>query len=558
MGLMDRRMAGVGRNPLGSLSASELTQTSTCKRYQASTLGQRSNKITSVQFNLVGSELLVNYSEDYLYLFNSGLFGAGTGPIPKPVYISQCEWYPGVSRRRRRDNDVKPKPIGSSVVSQPGGVAQYTNTIEKPPPAKKIRLRGDWSDTGPEARPETQSAPEGGSLMSRMSRMFAQWIDMSIDPSDNQDHGGRRGRRRRRRVAEGGQRDEGDGRQPSHSGREPQSPAASPSSSDEGSFQLFPDSDNEKADEKADEKTDEKADENATTHLHSAQDSATSVAAMGSEERSGGQPSPSGTSTENDRTTGHECDPQQRLLECAEVESSSVIVPQSQKLRTLLSTEASPSQKPHGTESEDRVSSSEETPFELNSVAAARMQLLGLPPPRTEVGLPQTVEDSGLQRSMNSLVTTLCEKESRDDDEVVAVECRAANSRMAGVCIVEGETDSDDVKSCDEQLGPHDLPQESHDLPQESHDLPQESHDLPQEPHDLPQESHDLPQEPHDLPQESHDLPQESHDLPQESHDSMSSAIEEEEEVEDSEYSDCLQPFMVYKGHRNSRTMVCN
>ena len=513
MGLMDRRMAAVGRNTLGSLPASELTQTSTCKRYRASTLGQRSNKITSVQFNSVGSELLVNYSEDYLYLFNSGLFGAGTGPIPKPVYISQCEWYPGVSRRRRRDDDVKPKPIGSSMASQLGEVAQYTNTIEKPPPAKKIRLRGDWSDTGPEARPETQSAPEGGSLMSRMSRMFAQWIDMSIDPSDNQDHGGRRGRRRRR-VAEGGQRDRGDGRQPSHSGREPQSPAASPSSSDEGPFQLFPDSDNEKADE------------NATIHLPSAQDSSTSIAAMGSEERSGVQPSPSGTSTENDTTIGHECDPQQRLLECAEVESSSVTVPQSQKLRTLLSTEASPSQEPHhGTESEDRVSSREETTVELNSVAAARMQLLGLPPPRTEVGLPQTVEDSGLQRSMNSLVTTLCDKESRDDDEVVAVECKAANSRMAGVCIVEGETDSDDVKSCDEQLGPHDLPQESHDLSQESHDLPQESHDLPQE-----------------------------------SHDPMSSAMEEEEEkeVEDSECTDCLQPFMVYKGHRNSRTMVCN
>lgn len=496
MGLMDRRMAGVGRNTLGSLPASELTQTSTCKRYRASTLGQRSNKITSVQFNSVGSELLVNYSEDYLYLFNSGLFGAGTGPIPKPVYISQCEWYPGVGRRRRKDDDVKPKPIGSSMASQLGEVAQYTNTIEKPPPAKKIRLRGDWSDTGPEARPETQSAPEGGSLMSRMSRMFAQWIDMSIDPSDNQDHGGRR----RRRVAEGGQRDRGDGRQPSHSGREPQSPAASPSSSDEGPFQLFPDSDNEKADE------------NATIHLPSAQDSSTSVAAMGSEERSGVQPSPGGTSTENDRTTGHECDPQQRLLECAEVESSSVTIPQSQKLRTLLSTEASPSQEPHhGTESEDRVSSREETTVELNSVAAARMQLLGLPPPRTEVGLPQTVEDSGLQRSMNSLVTTLCDKESRDDDEVVAVECKAANSRMAGVCIVEGETDSDDVKSCDEQLGPHDLPQESHDLPQESHDP-------------------------------------------------MSSAMEEEEEkeVEDSECTDCLQPFMVYKGHRNSRTMVCN
>ena len=128
VGLMDRRMAGIGQNTLGSLSASELTQTSTCKKYRASTLGQRSYKITSVQFNSVGSELLVNYSEDYLYLFNSGLFGVGTGPIPKPVYISQCEWYPGVSRQRRGNDDVKPKPIGSSVTSQLEKVAQHANT----------------------------------------------------------------------------------------------------------------------------------------------------------------------------------------------------------------------------------------------------------------------------------------------------------------------------------------------------------------------------------------------------------------------------------------------
>ena len=511
---MDRRMAGIGRNTLGSLSASELTQTSTCKKYRASTLGQRSYKITSVQFNSVGSELLVNYSEDYLYLFNSGLFGVGTGPIPKPVYISQCEWYPGVSRQRRGDDDIKPKPIGSSVASQLEKVAQHANTTEEPPPTKKIRLRGDWSDTGPEARPETQSAPEGGSLMSRMSRMFAQWIDMSIDPSDNQEHGGRR--RRRRREAEGGQRDRGDGQGQSHSDREPQSPTMSPSS-DEGSFQLFPDSDNEKADE------------NATTlasHPHSSQDSATSVAAMRNEDKSSDQP-PSGTSTENDRTTGHECDPCQRLLECAEVESSSVTVPQTQELRTPLSTEASSS---HCTEGEDRALAREEAGVEQNSVDAARVQLLGLPPPRTEVGLSQTVEDSGSERSVTSLVTTLCGNESKGDD-IAAVECRAANSRTPGVCIVEGETDSDDVKSCDEQPGSHDPSQESHDPPQESHDPSQESHDPSQESHD----------------QQSHQK------------DSMSSAMEEEEkEVEDSEYSDCLQPFMVYKGHRNSRTMVCN
>ena len=31
-----------------------------------------------------------------------------------------------------------------------------------PPPMKRLRLRGDWSDTGPNARPEAQP-PESGS-----------------------------------------------------------------------------------------------------------------------------------------------------------------------------------------------------------------------------------------------------------------------------------------------------------------------------------------------------------------------------------------------------------
>ena len=32
-----------------------------------------------------------------------------------------------------------------------------------PPPIKRLRLRGDWSDTGPNARPDTSArSPEGG------------------------------------------------------------------------------------------------------------------------------------------------------------------------------------------------------------------------------------------------------------------------------------------------------------------------------------------------------------------------------------------------------------
>ena len=36
-------------------------------------------------------------------------------------------------------------------ISFPGRVRERS-----PPPMKRLRLRGDWSDTGPNARPETQ------------------------------------------------------------------------------------------------------------------------------------------------------------------------------------------------------------------------------------------------------------------------------------------------------------------------------------------------------------------------------------------------------------------
>lgn len=41
--------------------------------------------------------------------------------------------------------------------SNPGG-----SKVEKgPPPMKRLRLRGDWSDTGPNARPESEPPPSG-------------------------------------------------------------------------------------------------------------------------------------------------------------------------------------------------------------------------------------------------------------------------------------------------------------------------------------------------------------------------------------------------------------
>ena len=503
VGLMDRRMAGVSHDALPVLSPLELTSKSTSRKYRASSLGSRSYKITSVQFNSVGSELLANYSEDYLYLFNSGLFGCGggTGAISKPTYASQCEWYPGGGKRRRCDS-VKRKPVGASVASRSGEVIPPTSSsTDRGPPVKKLRLRGDWSDTGPEARPEAQSTHEGSSLMNRMSRMFAQWIDMSLDPS-HQDPS-HQGRGRRTEMG-GGQRGRGSSQRqrgeqrPSERGH--QNRDASPSSS-ESSFQLFNDSDNENVNE------------NSTTsapHCCSPPETHTSDTAVGSGTWSGDPPStsntavghgtlsgdppstsdPSGTrsgdppstiaaSTESQNTAARELESHQRLLEPAVMEDSSINAPRSSELS--LSANAS---------SEDS-ETGQNTALHKNSSTIRADPI-------------QQVEGCHSQRNTDSLVSTT----DGENDVAMAVEHRTVSSQLPSVHIVEGETDSDDLKSCDEQSG-----------------------------------SRDQSQEPDDPHPKSHDRGQ------------RSNSVEEEQEM-DSECSDCLQPFMVYKGHRNARTMV--
>ena len=185
--LLDRRKEG---ESLSQATPSTVARGCIRFSYHPESVGREPRKITSVQFNSVGSELLVSYSEDYVYLFNSGLFGTGTTPtsiVSRP--ISMCTKYSPVIGRKRSDS-VRKKPSSFSSAQEPSGSSPLncrSSTNEEPPPAKKFRLRGDWSDTGPNARPEGSHEPRGrgrlsNALMSRMSQMFARWIDISLSP----------------------------------------------------------------------------------------------------------------------------------------------------------------------------------------------------------------------------------------------------------------------------------------------------------------------------------------------------------------------------------------
>ena len=165
-----------------------------------------------------------------------------------------------LERRKKRSSFVKRKSLSNYDDSPPASsTSKPAPKSDSVPPAKKLHLRGDWSDTGPKARPDVdfegggkggEGGGEGGGgrgrerghLMNRMSRMFAQWIDMSLSPSstnetsssDHEDVPGRYRHHRRRRVPP-----------PPPTHHDETSPSTSSVTSSNDSFQLFDSDSNE-------------------------------------------------------------------------------------------------------------------------------------------------------------------------------------------------------------------------------------------------------------------------------------------------------------------------
>lgn len=136
--IYDRRMLGtratgnyMGRGTTGM-----------CVRFVPAHLSNKSCRVTSLCYSEDGREVLVSYSSDYIYLFD-----------PKD---DQARELKGPSEERREEL--------------------------RQPPVKRLRLRGDWSDTGPRARPESERERDGEqspnvSLMQRMSDMLSRWFE---------------------------------------------------------------------------------------------------------------------------------------------------------------------------------------------------------------------------------------------------------------------------------------------------------------------------------------------------------------------------------------------
>uniref|UniRef100_A0A8C4YZ42 Ddb1 and cul4 associated factor 6 n=1 Tax=Gadus morhua TaxID=8049 RepID=A0A8C4YZ42_GADMO len=148
--IYDRRMLGtratgnyMGRGTTGM-----------CVRFVPAHLSNKSCRVTSLCYSGDSKEVLVSYSSDYIYLFD---------PVD-----DQARQLKGPSDERREE--------------------------VRQPPVKRLRLRGDWSDTGPRARPESERERDGEqspnvSLMQRMSDMLSRWFEEASEAQGNR--GGR-------------------------------------------------------------------------------------------------------------------------------------------------------------------------------------------------------------------------------------------------------------------------------------------------------------------------------------------------------------------------------
>ncbi|XP_033105303.1 DDB1- and CUL4-associated factor 6-like [Anneissia japonica] len=100
---------------------------------------------TSLSYSHDGREMLVSYSSEYIYLF---------GTDTKDMLLD--------GEDERKGNPLLDKD-------------------EMPPvnPVKRLRVRGDWSDTGPTARPRAESGESQSpqTVMQRMSELFTRWLE---------------------------------------------------------------------------------------------------------------------------------------------------------------------------------------------------------------------------------------------------------------------------------------------------------------------------------------------------------------------------------------------
>ncbi|XP_076629748.1 DDB1- and CUL4-associated factor 6 isoform X4 [Colletes latitarsis] len=146
--IFDRRTLG---NPTSDVTREDLALcTFTVPEFEGN-----ARRMTSLNYSPDGQDVLVSYSSDHVYLFN--IKDQGAVQLRKDI---------GAGKGEERKQRLRPSL-----------------------PIRRLRLRGDWSDTGPDARPEREGGRSNGteiaqarpvlhtSLMQRMTDVLSRMLN---------------------------------------------------------------------------------------------------------------------------------------------------------------------------------------------------------------------------------------------------------------------------------------------------------------------------------------------------------------------------------------------
>ncbi|BFZ24958.1 hypothetical protein BsWGS_27997 [Bradybaena similaris] len=138
-------------------------------------------RITSVNYRQGSHDVLVNYSSENIYLFNTydtnkqQCFTSRPevdGATSKPVSVSTC-----ARASIGGASTSSPAPMGATATDN----GSDSDSAFKP--IKRLRLRGDWSDTGPDARPESEEPALTNTIMQRMSDLLTRMLNSHSERS---------------------------------------------------------------------------------------------------------------------------------------------------------------------------------------------------------------------------------------------------------------------------------------------------------------------------------------------------------------------------------------
>ncbi|XP_065057711.1 DDB1- and CUL4-associated factor 6-like isoform X2 [Rhopilema esculentum] len=139
-------------------SQSRSSKSGLLARFKPKALQKSSCRVTSLQYDESGENLLVSYCSDYVYLFS-------------------------INHQNTKSCDESGSYASSAIKDD-----CQSAPLSRLPPIKRLRLRGDWSDTGPSSRPEDEEqiqSRDPNSLMQRISGVFSRWLEDALHDGMN-------------------------------------------------------------------------------------------------------------------------------------------------------------------------------------------------------------------------------------------------------------------------------------------------------------------------------------------------------------------------------------